>query len=122
MMRREALTGTLDEQCAFLYELAVEKMAQGNYTGAYHALKDVVKHKPDFEEAQILFAEAKKKKSEQRLLLSISFLGVIAAVGVGSLLGIANDIVFLGVAVVGGLLGYVLGVWFSSFRERLSEN
>ncbi|HMN31708.1 MAG TPA: hypothetical protein PKE45_26400, partial [Caldilineaceae bacterium] len=53
-MPKQLLTGTLEEQCEFLYTMAVEKMAQGNYTGAVHALKEVVKHAPDFRDAQAL--------------------------------------------------------------------
>ena len=37
-MPKQKLTGTLDEQCEFLYGLAITKMAEGNYTGAKHAL------------------------------------------------------------------------------------
>ena len=39
--RKQTLIGTLDEQCEFLYDLALEKMDQGNYTGAAHALKEI---------------------------------------------------------------------------------
>jgi hypothetical protein len=50
-MPKQVLTGTLDEQCEFLYSLAQEKIGQGNYTGAVHVLKEIVKHKPDYRDA-----------------------------------------------------------------------
>ncbi|MEM7128582.1 MAG: hypothetical protein AAF702_19775 [Chloroflexota bacterium] len=116
-MPKQALTGSLEEQCAFLYEIATDKMAQGNFTGAYHALKEIVKHKPDFEDAQMLYEEAKRKKSEQRFLLSISFVGVFLAVGLGSFLQISNDFLYIGMAIVGAILGYVVATWLNGFRR-----
>lgn len=62
-MPKQTLTGTLEEQCEFLYQLAQEKMAQGNYTGAVHALQEVTKHAPTFRDAAALLREAKQKKS-----------------------------------------------------------
>jgi len=62
-MPKQLLTGALEEQCDFLYALAQEKMSEGNYTGAYHALKEVVKHAPQREEAVALLAVAKQRKS-----------------------------------------------------------
>ncbi len=38
-MPKQMLSGTLDEQCAFLYDLGRQKMEQGNYTGAIHAFR-----------------------------------------------------------------------------------
>ena len=66
-MRRQQLSGTLDEQCAFLYELALEKMEQGNFTGAYHALKEVARHQPNFREVQAQLAEATFRKKRAAL-------------------------------------------------------
>lgn len=117
-MRKQELTGSLEEQCATLYDIAVEKMAQGNYTGAYHALKDIAKHKPDFRDVEQLFAEAKAKKSEQRFLLLLSILGATLFVWIGSQMQIANDLIFIVVAVIGGLLGYVIALWISNLRHR----
>lgn len=117
-MRKQELTGTLEEQCEKLYDIAVEKMGQGNYTGAYHALKDVAKHKPDFRDVEQLYAEAKAKKSEQRLLLLTSIAGAMLFVWLGSQLRIANDFVFIAVALVGALVGYIVANWISSFRHR----
>lgn len=60
-MPKQKLTGTLDEQCQFLYDAALTKMADGNYTGAKHALQEIVKYKPDFRDAAQLLEEADRK-------------------------------------------------------------
>lgn len=117
-MRKQELTGTLEEQCETLYEIAQDKMSQGNYTGAYHALKDIVNHKPDFRDVEELFAEAKAKKSEQRFLILVSLITSMLFVWIGSQLRISNDIVFISVAVVGAIFGYVIAVWLSNLRHR----
>ena len=74
-MAKQVLAGTLEDQCEFLYILAQEKMAQGNFTGATYALKEIVKHKPDYRDAATLLAEAKRQKSKQSGLLLSGFLG-----------------------------------------------
>lgn len=117
-MRKEKLVGTLEEQCAFLYDLAVDKMEQGNYTGAFHALKEVVKHKPDYQDAAELLQQAKQQKSEQRFLLVIALIGSIVAVWIGSRLQLSNDLLFIVLAVIGALAGYIIAVWLNGFRSR----
>lgn len=116
-MRKQELTGTLEEQCETLYGIAIEKMGQGNYTGAYHALKDIVNHKPDFRDVEQLFAEAKAKKSEQRLLISISLVMAMVFVWVGSQMRISNDFLFIAIAIVGGIFGYFIANFVSSLRQ-----
>ena len=117
-MKKQELTGTLDEQCAFLYDLAVEKMEQGNYTGAYHALKDIAKHKPDFRDVLQLFEEAKAKKSEQRFLLLVSLVGSMLFIWLGSFLQISNDFLFIGVAILGAVFGYFIATLLNGLRHR----
>ena len=68
-MPKQKLTGTLEEQCEFLYDLATQKASEGNYTGAAHALQEIVKYKPDFRDAQQLLTEMKERKSEQTFLV-----------------------------------------------------
>jgi len=109
-MPRQLLAGTLEEQCAFLVGLAQEKMAAGNYTGAIHALKEVQKHVPTYPGAAELMAAAKAGKREQSVLLWMSFAGAIVAVFFGTQWRVPNDIWFLGLAVLGGLAGYLLGI------------
>ena len=60
-MPKQKLTGSLEQQCEFLYGMAITKMAQGNYTGAKHALEEIVKYKPDFRDAQQLLEQVKAR-------------------------------------------------------------
>jgi len=108
-MTKHLLTGTLDEQCEFLYTLAGEKMEQGNYTGAIHALDEIVAYSPDFRDAADLLALAKKRKAEHRMLLLSALLGLSLFVVLGSLLGLPNDLYLLAFALIGGLVGYGVG-------------
>lgn len=110
-MPKEILTGPLEEQCAFLYEMAKEKMAEGNYTGAVHALKEIAKHKPDYRDVAQLLAESKAKKSQQSRLVISGFLGAIVFIGVGTTLQLSNDLLFLALALVGAVVGYVAGLF-----------
>jgi hypothetical protein len=115
-MPKEKLTGTLEEQCEFLYGLAVTKIAQGNYTGAKHALEEIVKYKPDYRDARQLLAQVREKKSDQTFLVVMAVLGGCIGVALGSLFGAPNDLVLLVLAGVGALLGYGAGNFIRSFR------
>ncbi len=74
-MPKQKLTGSLEQQCEFLYGMAITKMAQGNYTGAKHALEEIVKYKPDFRDAQQLLEQVKTRKSDQTFLVVMAFFG-----------------------------------------------
>lgn len=115
-MPKQKLTGTLEQQCEFLYGLAISKMAQGNYTGAKHALEEIVKYKPDYRDAQALLAEVSRKKSDQTFLIIMAIMGAVVGVAVGSLGQLGNDLVLLALAGVGALLGYGAGNYIRSFR------
>jgi len=117
-MPKELLSGTLDEQCDFLYELALDKMKDGNYTGAFHALKEVVHHRPDDRAAADALAMAKFKKAEQRNLLLWSIAGGVLFSGIGTWLQLPNDLLLLGLVIIGVLLGYVLANLINSYRQR----
>jgi hypothetical protein len=117
-MPKQLLTGTLEEQCDFLFEMAQEKMSVGNYTGAYHALKEVVKYAPERKEAVALLAQAKERKSEQSRLLFLSLCGAILFVGIGSALRLSGDLWLLALGFVGLLVGYGIGNLFNSLRSR----
>lgn len=116
-MPKQLLTGTLEEQCEFLYELALEKMQQGNFTGAVHALKEVVKYNPGFRDASAVLAEAKQRKSEQSQLLWFAFGGAGLFVFIGTLLQLANDFLFLALVAVGALVGFLVGNLVRSLRR-----
>lgn len=115
-MPKEKLTGTLDEQCEFLYGLAVTKIAQGNYTGAKHALEEIVKYKPNYRDARQLLAQVSHKKSDQTFLVVMAILGGCIGVALGSYFKAPNDLVLLVLAGVGGILGYGAGNFIRSFR------
>ncbi|RIK43369.1 MAG: hypothetical protein DCC57_17815 [Chloroflexi bacterium] len=97
-MAKTLLTGSLDEQCEFLYTLAQTKMQQGNYTGAIHALKEIAKYQPGYRDTAQLLAEAQRRKAEHTQA--------------------GNDLVFLVLALAGGLLGYFAGNLMRSLRGR----
>jgi hypothetical protein len=103
---KKQLTGTLDEQCSFLYELAQEKMASGNYTGAVYALREIIKYQPDYGDAAQLLENARRQKKAQSFRLFISLAGAILFVGIGSTAGLRNDLWLLALAIVGLLIGY----------------
>ena len=121
-MPTKTLTGTLEEQCAFLYQLAQEKSAQGNYTGAVHLFQEIIKHAPDYRDTVQLLAETKRKKAEQRNLLLSGLLGAMLAVGVGTVLQIPNDLLFILLAVVGAVLGFIVGNAFVGRRKQTAPN
>jgi hypothetical protein len=115
-MPKQLLTGTLEEQCEFLYTMAQEKLAQGNFTGAVYALQEIVKHAPNFRDAQALLVEAKARKATQRRLLLTALAGALLFVALGTIINLDNDLLFLALAVVGALVGYGVGNWLESRR------
>lgn len=108
-MPKQLLTGTLEEQCAFLYDLAQQKMKAGNYTGAIHALAEILKYKPDYPGAAEMLHAARQGKRSVNLLLAFSFGGAILAIFLGTLWGLPNDFWFLLLALTGAVLGFLLG-------------
>ena len=120
-MPKQKLTGTLDQQCEFLYGLAISKMAQGNYTGAKHALEEIVKYKPDYRDAQQLLAQAKERKSDQTFLVIMAILGAVVCVAFGSFSGVRNDLALLVLVGIGAIVGYGAGNYIRSFQARASN-
>jgi hypothetical protein len=111
-MPKQMLTGSLEEQCEFLYNLAVEKMAQGNFSGAVHALQEIVKYAPEYKDASQLLAEARRRRTTQSRLLWYAFAGAAVFIGIGTWLRMSNDFTLLFLAIVGALIGYGIGNWF----------
>ena len=120
-MRTEKLSGSLEEQCEFLYQLAQEKMAEGNYTGAYHILQEILKHVPDYKEAPQLLHHVKQKKGEQRTLLFTGLFGAILFTGIGTLLQVSNDLIFILLAIFGIIVGYVVGSFLLARRQNKQQ-
>ncbi len=117
-MPKTLLTGSLDEQCEFLYTLAQDKMQQGNYTGAIHALKEIAKYRPDYRDTAQMLAEAKRRKSDHTLLLLYAFGGAALFIGIGTVTQAGNDLVLMALALVGGLLGYLVGNLIHSWNAK----
>lgn len=105
---KKQLTGTLEEQCSFLYQVAQEKMEDGNYTGAVYALKEIVRHKPDYRDAAQLLEKARRHQKAQSFRLIISLTGAALFVGIGSTAGVPNDLWLFVLAFAGLLLGYAV--------------
>jgi hypothetical protein len=103
------LTGTLEEQCAFLMDLSQQKMAAGNFTGALHALKEIQKHAPEYPGLAEAMARAQAGKREQRTLVLSGFGGAVVAVFLGTWLDVPNDLWLLGLALIGAVGGYLIG-------------
>ncbi len=119
-MPKQMLSGSLDEQCDFLYDLGVQKLGQGNYTGAVHAFKEIIKYAPEFRDTNELLAIAQQRKSEQRFLVVSSIIGGAVMVAIGSMLQLRNDLYLLAFALVGTLMGYFVGAYLN--YRRLSKN
>lgn len=120
-MQKKQLSGTLEEQCEFLYELAQQKIAEGNYTGAVHVLDEIVKHVPDYRDAADLLQQTQQRKAEQRKLLWAGLAGGVIFVGIGTLLQLPNDLLFILLAIVGVLVGYGVANAFRSSRRDALE-
>ncbi|MCB0115771.1 MAG: hypothetical protein R2873_05785 [Caldilineaceae bacterium] len=115
-MPKQLLTGSLEEQCDFLYQLAQEKMQIGNYTGAIHALDEVVKHAPDYADAADLLALAKRRKTDQRNRLLFALIGAALFIGIGTFAQVTNDLWLFALAFLGLLVGYGVANLVSSLR------
>jgi hypothetical protein len=116
-MPKQQLTGTLEEQCEFLYKLAQQKMAEGNFTGAVHALQEVAKYKPNDQQVQALLAEARQRKASQRLLLLCALGGAALFIAIGTIYQVGNDLLFIGLAIIGSIVGYGVGNVIQSLRR-----
>lgn len=117
-MPKQMLTGSLDEQCAFLYDLAVKKMGEGNYTGAAHALKEIVKYNPGYRDAAQLLADTKRRRSLHGWLLGTSIVGAALGVALGTMMQAGNDLILLALALIGALAGFLIGNVLYGLRKR----
>ena len=114
-MARQELQGTLEEQCEFLYGLAVEKMQAGNFSGAVYALKELHRHNPGYQDVARLLAEVKARKARQRNLILVGLAGGALAASIANLLGVAADLWLIAAAAAGLVGAYVLA---TVFRRR----
>lgn len=118
-MVRKMLEGTMEEQCEFLYTLALDKMKTGNFTGALYALREVAKHDPGYRDVASLLAQARRRKAEQRSLILVGLgTGVLFAIAARAA-GLTHDLGLM----ASGLAGLVCGYWgYSRLRaDSLSK-
>ena len=116
-MARQELQGTLEEQCEFLYGLAVEKMQAGNFSGAGYALKELHRHDPGYRDVAQLLVMVKIRKARQRNLILAGVAGGALAASIANLLGVASDLGLIAAAAAGLICAYVLA---TVFRRRPS--
>jgi hypothetical protein len=104
----KTLEGTIEEQAAQIYDLAAEAMQEGRFTAAYRYYLEIERAVPGFRDVPELLAKANYARKEQRTLLLGSITGASVLIVLARLLGNDNELVFLGVAVLGLLLGFGL--------------
>lgn len=104
----KTLEGTVEEQAAQIYDLAAEAMQEGRFTAAYRYYLEIERAVPGFRDVPELLAKANYARKEQRFLLLGSITGASVLIVLARLLGNDNELVFLGVAVLGLLLGFGL--------------
>ena len=109
-MARQELQGTLEEQCEFLYGLAVEKMQAGNFSGAVYALKELHRHDPGYRDVARLLATVKIRKARQRNLILAGVAGGALAVSIANLLGVTADLWLIAAAAAGLVCTYALAM------------
>lgn len=105
-MPKTILQGTLEEQAAQLYDMAVEAMGEGRYTAAHRYLLEIERALPGFRDVPELLAKAAYAKKEQRSLLLGSILGGIVMIILARVLGAQNELIFLGAGAIGLLAGF----------------
>lgn len=110
-MPTKQLSGTVEEQAAQLYDMAVEAMEEGRYTAAYRYFKEINRALPGFRDVPEKLAQASYAKREQRTLLWASLLGAIVFIILARLLGAQSEWVLLGSAAAGLAVGFVLAHW-----------
>jgi len=102
------LEGTVEEQAAQIYDLAAEAMQEGRYTAAYRYYLEIERAVPGFRDVPQRLAQANYARKEQRSLLMGSLTGAMLLIVLVRLLGNNNELIFLGAAVLGLVVGFAL--------------
>lgn len=102
------LQGTVEEQAAQLYDMAVEAMGEGRYSAAHRYLREIERAAPGFRDVPDLLGKAAYAKKEQRSLLLGSILGGIVMIILARSLGAQNELIFLGAGTIGLLAGFFI--------------
>lgn len=104
----KTLEGTVEEQAAQIYDLAAEAMQEGRFTAAFRYYQEIERALPGFRDVPQRLAQANYARKEQRSLLLGSLTGAIILIVLARLLGNNNELIFLGAAVLGLILGFTL--------------
>lgn len=112
-MPKKVLQGTVEEQAAQLYDMAVEALNEGRYAGAYRYLAEIERALPGFRDVPDLLAKAAHGKKEQRALLLGSILGGSLMIILARTLGAQSELIFLGAGALGMLAGFFVVLMFS---------
>ncbi len=104
----KTLEGTVEEQAAQIFDMAAEAMQEGRYTAAYRYYLEIERAVPGFRDVPERLAAASYARKEQRSLLMGSLAGAIVLIVLARLLGNDNELIFLGAAVLGLVLGFAL--------------
>jgi hypothetical protein len=104
----KTLEGTVEEQAAQIYDMAAEAMQEGRYSAAYRYYQEIERAVPGFRDVPERLAQANYARREQRSLLLGSLTGAMLLIVLARLLGNDNELIFLGVAVLGLILGFAL--------------
>ena len=106
----KTLEGTVEEQAAQIYDMAAEAMQEGRYTAAYRYYQEIERAVPGFRDVPERLAQANYARREQRSLLLGSLTGAIALIILARLFGNDNELIFLGAAVLGLIIGFVVSM------------
>lgn len=113
------LTGSPEEQADQLYDLAEEAMAQGRYSGAYRYWQEIEKALPGYRDVPDRLAEANLARREQRFLIMGALAGAVVLVFLARSFGAERELVLLGAAVLGLLVGWLISLLlFSAMMRR----
>lgn len=113
------LTGSPEEQADQLYDLAEEAMAQGRYSGAYRYWQEIEKALPGYRDVPERLAEANLARREQRFLIMGALAGAVVLLFIARSLGAERELVLLGAAVLGLLVGWLISLLlFSAMMRR----
>ncbi len=105
-MPKIILKGTVEEQAAQLYDLAVEALGEGRYTAAYRYLREIERALPGFRDVPELLAQAARGKKEQRSLLIGSMVGGSLMIVLARVLGAQSELILLAAGAFGLLAGF----------------
>lgn len=117
-MARQQLQGTVEEQAAQLYDMAVEAMQEGRYSGAYRYFLEIERALPGFRDVPEQLKKARQARQEQRTLLMSSLLGAMLLIVLARVLGAQSELVFLGAGILGLALGFIVSFMLTGSRRK----